>query len=57
MTDAMSEGPGYQEPAFFSYGFRPFFLSAALFAGVAIPAWILILAVAGNPEFLSAARK
>ncbi|MGH7257696.1 MAG: NnrS family protein [Nitrospiraceae bacterium] len=48
---------GYQGPAFFSYGFRPFFLGAALFAGVAVPAWILMLAVAGNPEFLSAARE
>ena len=57
MTDTMSERPGYQGPALFSYGFPPFFLGAALFAGVAIPAWILILAVAGNPEFLSAARK
>ena len=40
----------------FSYGFRPFFLGAALFAGVAIPAWILILAGTGNPVLLSAAR-
>ena len=41
---------------FFSYGFRPFFLGAALFAGVAIPVWILILAGTGNPVLLSAAR-
>lgn len=41
---------------FFSYGFRPFFLGAALFAGVAIPAWILILAGTGNPVLLSTAR-
>jgi uncharacterized protein involved in response to NO len=32
---------GYEGPAVFSYGFRPFFLGAALFAGVAVPAWIL----------------
>ena len=41
---------------FFSYGFRPFFLGASLFAGVAIPVWILILAGTGNPVLLSAAR-
>ena len=57
MDDQTSERPGYQGPAFFSYGFRPFFLGAALFAGVAIPAWILVLSWAGNPEFLSAARE
>ncbi len=38
-----TEQPNYQGPAFLSYGFRPFFLSAALFAGVAIPIWALIL--------------
>ncbi|HNV33880.1 MAG TPA: NnrS family protein, partial [Nitrospira sp.] len=41
---------------FFSYGFRPFFLGASLFAGVAIPVWILILAGTGNPVLLSAYR-
>ena len=41
---------------FFSYGFRPFFLGASLFAGVAIPVWILILAGTGNPVLLSASR-
>lgn len=38
-----TEQPSYRGPAFLSYGFRPFFLSAALFAGVAIPVWALIL--------------
>jgi uncharacterized protein involved in response to NO len=38
-----TEEPNYQGPAFLSYGFRPFFLSAALFAGIAIPVWALIL--------------
>src|SRR5687767_15092616 len=58
MGDSAGEKPdGYQGPAFFSYGFRPFFLGAALFAGVAVPAWILVLSGAGDPEFLSAARK
>lgn len=28
---------------FWSYGFRPFFFSAALFAGIAIPVWVLLL--------------
>jgi uncharacterized protein involved in response to NO len=46
-----------QGPAFFSYGFRPFFLSAALFAGVAIPAWILILAGPNNWNFFYAPRE
>lgn len=32
----------YRGPALLSYGFRPFFLSAVLFALVAIPAWLLI---------------
>jgi hypothetical protein len=41
--------PPYNGPAFFSYGFRPFFLGAALFAGAAVPLWILILAGAMVP--------
>ncbi len=36
--------PPFEGSAFFSYGFRPFFLSAALFAVVVVPAWLLILA-------------
>ena len=31
----------YDGPAVLSYGFRPFFLGAALFAGGAIPIWVL----------------
>lgn len=42
--------------AFFSYGFRPFFLGGALFAGVAVPAWIVVLAGTGNAALLSMAR-
>ena len=53
MDDQTSERSGYQGPAFFSYGFRPFFLGAALFAGVAIPAWISVLSWAGDSEVLS----
>ncbi|QJB70310.1 NnrS family protein [Parasphingorhabdus halotolerans] len=30
----------YNGPAFFSHGFRPFFFSAALFAGLVIPLWM-----------------
>jgi len=56
MTDRTSESPRYQGPAFFSYGFRPFFLGAALFAGVAVPAWILMLAGVGGATSLSASR-
>ena len=43
--------------SFFSYGFRPFFLSAALFAGVALPLWAIILSGADNTNFLYVPRK
>jgi uncharacterized protein involved in response to NO len=56
MAEQASEGPSYRGPAFFSYGFRPFFLGAALFAGVAIPIWILVLAEVGHSNFLYPAR-
>jgi uncharacterized protein involved in response to NO len=56
MTEQVSETPSYQGAAVFSYGFRPFFLGAALFAGVAIPVWILVLAGAGDSTFLYPAR-
>lgn len=42
---------------FFSYGFRPFFLSAALFAGVVLPIWALYLSEAHNPDFLYGPRE
>jgi uncharacterized protein involved in response to NO len=54
--DHKNERPVRFEPAFFSYGFRPFFFGAALFAGLAVPAWIVILAGVGNSAVLSAAR-
>lgn len=44
MSQANNENLVYQGPAFWSYGFRPFFLSAAIFAGTAIPVWALLLA-------------
>ena len=57
MTDPANETSGYQGLAFFSYGFRPFFLGAALFAAVAVPAWIIMLLTGvGDSEFFSAAR-
>ena len=33
----------YDGPIFFGAGFRPFFLGAALFAGVALPLWVFFL--------------
>ncbi len=39
----MSHEVYYEGSPFFSYGFRPFFLSAALFAGIAVPLWVFIL--------------
>jgi len=56
MTDQDYEGSGYRGPALFSYGFRPFFLGAALFAGMAVLAWILTLAGFSDPDFLFPAR-
>ena len=56
MVASNCERSDYQGPALFSYGFRPFFLGAALFAGVAVPAWILTLAGAGDADFLYPAR-
>ena len=56
MTDTANERSGYRGLAFFSYGFRPFFLGAALFAGVAVPAWILTLAGVDDSGFLYPAR-
>lgn len=56
MTDEASEKPGYQGPSLFSYGFRPFFLGAALYAGVAVPVWILVFAEVGPSNFLYPAR-
>ena len=49
--------PRYDGPAFLSYGFRPFFLSASLFAGLAVPLWVLIVAGASGPEFLYPPRE
>src|SRR6476660_5596292 len=56
MSDPSSEYSDYRGPAVFSYGFRPFFLGAALFAGVVIPVWILVFAGVGHSCFLYPAR-
>src|SRR3982751_309418 len=56
MSDPSSESSDYRGPAVFSYGFRPFFLGAALFAGVVIPVWILVYAGVGHSGFLYPAR-
>ncbi len=39
----MSQTHRYQGPAFFSHGFRPFFLLSALWAGLAMLIWIAML--------------
>jgi uncharacterized protein involved in response to NO len=57
MTETEPDTPTYRGPAFLSYGFRPFFLSAALFAGLAVPAWVLILSGAGQSSFFYPPRE
>ena len=41
----------------FSYGFRPFFLSASVFAGVVLPIWALYLSGSHNTDFLYGPRE
>ncbi|HEY4343430.1 MAG TPA: NnrS family protein [Parvibaculum sp.] len=43
MTASSVAKRDYEGPVLFSAGFRPFFLGAALFAGVALPLWIFFL--------------
>ncbi|MCA9473749.1 MAG: NnrS family protein [Nitrospirales bacterium] len=52
----MNHDSSSQGPAFFSYGFRPFFFSASLFAGIAVPLWILLLSGSTDIELFYAAR-
>ena len=40
----MSKLRAYEGPALFSYGFRPFFLFGAIYAGVIIPLWLAVFA-------------
>ena len=49
MPDAVSQNSHHQGLPFWSYGFRPFFFSASLFAGIAIPVWVLM--VTGGYDF------
>jgi len=49
--------PRYEGPAFLSNGFRPFFLGAALFAGVAVPFWVFIFAGMSGSGVLYAPRE
>jgi uncharacterized protein involved in response to NO len=49
--------PRYTGPAFLSYGFRPFFLGAALFAGLAVVTWVVLFAGQAQSGFLYLARE
>lgn len=49
--------PPYGGPAFLSYGFRPFFLGAALFGALAICAWVAMFAGIGQADFLYPPRE
>ncbi len=51
-----SSTPSSTGSVFYSYGFRPFFLGGALFAGLAVPAWIVMLTVTGQSVRLPDAR-
>ncbi len=49
--------PRYEGPAFLSYGFRPFFLGAALFTGLVVLLWIALFSGQIHMEFLYPARE
>ncbi|GKS63291.1 short-chain dehydrogenase [Nitrospira sp.] len=49
--------PPYKGPAFLSYGFRPFFLGAALFTGLAVLAWVALFAGRVSMDFLYPPRE
>jgi uncharacterized protein involved in response to NO len=57
MPNTIPDSPAYQGHPFFSLGFRPFFLGASLFAGVAVPMWILVLAEIVDINFLYPPRE
>ncbi|WP_447965239.1 NnrS family protein [Nitrospira sp. Ecomares 2.1] len=57
MINTTNKPSGLQRLAFFSYGFRPFFLSAAVFAGVALPIWAMILSGVDRTHFLYVPRE
>src|SRR5690349_2065199 len=49
--------PPYGGPAFLSYGFRPFFLGAALFGALGVCAWVAMFAEMGQRDFLYSPRE
>jgi uncharacterized protein involved in response to NO len=49
--------PPYMGSAFLSYGFRPFFLGAALFTGLAVLAWVALFAGRLSMDFLYSPRE
>jgi uncharacterized protein involved in response to NO len=49
--------PRYDGPAFLSYGFRPFFLGASGFAGLAVLAWVALFMGWGQADVLYPARE
>lgn len=49
--------PRYAGPAFLSYGFRPFFLGAALFGAASVLVWVAIYAGHGQADFLYPPRE
>ncbi|WNM57646.1 NnrS family protein [Candidatus Nitrospira allomarina] len=57
MINTTNKPSGLQRLAFFSYGFRPFFLSAAVFAGIALPIWAMILSGVDRTHFLYVPRE
>lgn len=56
MADSERRSPAGLGPAIWSYGFRPFFLAAALFAGVSVPIWVVLLIQTGDAAILASAR-
>jgi uncharacterized protein involved in response to NO len=49
--------PRYEGPVFLSYGFRPFFLGAALFTSLVVLTWVAVFAGYLHAEFLYSARE
>src|SRR5574340_513809 len=49
--------PSYAGPAFLSYGFRPFFLGAAVFGGLSIFLWVVLFAGEVHTELLYRPRE
>jgi len=49
--------PRYTGPAFLSYGFRPFFLGAALFTSLAVLTWVALFAGRVSVDFLYPPRE